>query len=607
MRNKKMLKNISDFIKMISSFSKKLVVVGVFRALSNAVLPFITIYYSAVILDLVYSGTYQGSIKYIALMLTLSLIVGIISRASTQYISANLQIIHDTIVCKTDYKAYTIDYDDFEKEETLNSIRRAKNGSNSSGGCDDFFNSIFTCLEYMFTMVLSTIFVINLVKEALIGTTMSNTSIILLILLLGFYLFSFYISFICSKKSGKETENMLLNNEKSNSQSGYLTSNIMSYENAKDIRLFFMKPFLSKQYEERLVKSCKIYTDWGRKTGLFSGIEIFHFVLASGITYIFIGQKAMLGLISIGSVLMYAGAIETLTTSISNFIGSYSSLAFKGEYISLFEKFIKKPSIHETGNLKIEKQNANDYTFTFENVSFKYPGSDNYVLKNVSCTFDVNKKTAIVGENGAGKTTLIKLLCRLYVPTEGRILLNGIDISKYNYSEYTELFSVVFQDFKLFSYPLKENIACSEDIDENKVIDSLKKVDIYKKIEKWPQNINNYIYKENEEGIEISGGEAQKIAIARALYKDGSFVILDEPTSALDPISEAEIYENFNDMIKDKSAIYISHRMSSCKFCDEIMVFRNGELIEKGSHEDLINLNGEYALLFNTQAAYYAV
>jgi ATP-binding cassette subfamily B protein len=215
---------------------------------------------------------------------------------------------------------------------------------------------------------------------------------------------------------------------------------------------------------------------------------------------------------------------------------------------------------------------------------------------------------AVVGMNGSGKTTMIKLLCRLYDPTEGEITLNGYDIKKYDYDEYMSIFSVVFQDFKLFSFPIGQNIAASTEYDEKKAEHCLNMAGFGGRLGNMPKRFDTSLYKDFEEdGVEISGGEAQKIAIARALYKDAPFIVLDEPTAALDPIAEFEVYSKFNEIVEDKTAIYISHRLSSCRFCDDIAVFHEGELIQRGSHDALIDDGGgKYHELWNAQAQYYA-
>lgn len=227
------------------------------------------------------------------------------------------------------------------------------------------------------------------------------------------------------------------------------------------------------------------------------------------------------------------------------------------------------------------------------------------VLNHVSLKFNLGQKMAIVGRNGAGKSTLIKLLCRLYEPTEGKILLNGIDIGLYDYKEYVQIFSVVFQDYKIYSFPLGENISGSEQVEEQHAWAALEQVGLKERVAAMEDGLRTQLYRNNGEGVELSGGEAQKLAIARALYKDAPFVVLDEPAAALDPYSEAEIYTNFNQLIQGKTAIYISHRMSSCKFCDDIVVLDGGSIAERGTHEKLLNLGGIYAALYQTQAQYY--
>ncbi len=221
--------------------------------------------------------------------------------------------------------------------------------------------------------------------------------------------------------------------------------------------------------------------------------------------------------------------------------------------------------------------------------------------------FEIGKRLAVVGMNGSGKTTFIKLLCRLYDPTEGVILSNGIDIRKYNYREYMDIFSVVFQDFKLFALKLGENVAASVSYEQDRVVDCLEKAGFSERLAKLENGIETYLYKDyQKKGVEISGGEAQKIAIARALYKDAPFIVLDEPTAALDPIAEVEIYSKFDEIAGDKTAIYISHRLSFCKFCDEILVFHNGVVIQQGTHEELVaDAQGKYYELWHAQAQYY--
>ena len=211
-----------------------------------------------------------------------------------------------------------------------------------------------------------------------------------------------------------------------------------------------------------------------------------------------------------------------------------------------------------------------------------------------------------MGKNGCGKSTLVKLLCRLYDPTEGEITLNGIDIRKYKYEEYMELFSVVFQDSKLFSFSLAENVAADTEYDPERVTDCVIRAGLGDRLKTMENGIETCLYKDfDENGVEISGGEAQKLCLARAIYKGSPFIVLDEPTAALDPISEYDIYTKFNSIVGTRTAIYISHRLSSCRFCDDITVLDNGHIIERGSHEKLIAKGGIYTAMWAAQAEYY--
>ena len=225
----------------------------------------------------------------------------------------------------------------------------------------------------------------------------------------------------------------------------------------------------------------------------------------------------------------------------------------------------------------------------------------------MSIKFKIGERVAVVGMNGSGKTTFIKLMCRLYDPDEGEILLNGINIRKYNYDEYLSIFSIVFQDFKLFSFTLGQNVAASSAFDRTWVEECLNRAGFESRLRSMPQGVDACLYKDfAKDGIEVSGGEAQKIALARALYKNAPFIILDEPTAALDPVAEYEIYSSFNDIIKDKTAIFISHRLSSCRFCDKITVFHEGTIVQTGTHQELLSGGtGRYHELWNAQAQYY--
>ena len=347
---------------------------------------------------------------------------------------------------------------------------------------------------------------------------------------------------------------------------------------------------------------------WG-PMGLFAAAGSAVSVIFTGVVYAFVCLKALAGAFGLGSVTQYVASITKVSGGMSSFVSTLGDMRNNAPFLELTFEFLDIPNNMYQGSLTVEKRNDRKYEVEFRNVSFKYPGSENYALRNVNMKFEIGKRLAVVGMNGSGKTTFIKLLCRLYDPTEGEILLNGIDIRKYNYAEYMNIFSVVFQDFKLFSLTLGENVASGSRIDREKVIDCLNKAGFGGRLVEMPNGIDTYLYTDYEkDGVNVSGGEAQKIAIARALYKDSPFIILDEPTAALDPIAEAEIYGKFDEIAGDKTAIYISHRLSSCKFCDEIAVFHEGAVIQQGTHASLVaDESGKYYELWHAQAQYYTV
>ena len=398
---------------------------------------------------------------------------------------------------------------------------------------------------------------------------------------------------------------MFRRNEKNNTLALYLTDLTLDEASAPDKVLYHLADYFGKK-DVVIEEMSKGYGAFGIFRGKYSGLTTFSFELLAGLTYVVIALKAMTGSVSPGDVLMYAGAVITMMEAIRKASASRININYSNEYLKTYEEFINDRDMDYDGTLPVEKRTDNEYRLEFQNVSFRYPGAEDYVLKNINIKFRIGEKLALVGLNGAGKTTLIKLLLRLYEPTEGQILLNGIDIRLYDYREYMTIFGVVFQDYQLFDFPLDENIACSEEPDEKRIAEVLEKVGLTERVSKMKNGVHTVLSHETaEEGENLSGGEAQKVAIARALYKDAPFVILDEPTAALDPLAEAEIYENFRELVGDKTSIYISHRMSSCRFCDRIIVLSDGGIAEEGTHEELMQENGLYADLFNTQAQYY--
>lgn len=380
-------------------------------------------------------------------------------------------------------------------------------------------------------------------------------------------------------------------------------------ENATDIRMYRQND-IAEHYSRssaslgKVSKTTKyIDTTMSIYTGLATAIS----AILTGVIYAFVCLKAWAGAFGVGSITQYVGAVTALSGNLSRLLTTIGTLQTNASFLKTTYEFLDIPNSMYQGSLTTEKRSDRKYEVEFRDVSFKYPGSDVWALRHVNLKFKIGNRLAIVGENGSGKTTFIKLLCRLYDPQEGQILLNGIDIRKYRYDDYMNIFSVVFQDFKLICQTLGSNVAGSMTYDRGLVERALINAGFGDRLSTLEKGLDTMLYKDlTEDGIDVSNGEAQKIAIARALYKDAPFIILDEPTAALDPIAEAEIYSKFNDIVGDRTAIYISHRLSSCRFCDEIIVFHDGTIIQNGSHESLLSdESGKYHQLWFAQAQYY--
>lgn len=341
--------------------------------------------------------------------------------------------------------------------------------------------------------------------------------------------------------------------------------------------------------------------------GLFAAAAAAVSGVFTGLAYAFVCLKAWAGAFAVGSVAQYVSAITALSSNVSALVATWGDFRSNAVFLRTTYEFLDIPNTMYQGSLTTEKRSDRHYEIEFRDVSFRYPNTETWALRHVNMKFQVGSRLAVVGENGSGKTTFIKLLCRLYDPTQGEILLNGIDIRKYSYRQYIDLFSVVFQDFQLLAFPLGQNVAVAVEVDKGRAASCLEMAGFGKRLAALPQGLETPLYKEfDESGVQVSGGEAQKIALARALYKDAPFVVLDEPTAALDPVAEMEVYENFDKIVGDKTAVYISHRLSSCRFCDDIAVFDHGHIVQQGSHDALVEAPGKYQELWHAQAQYYA-
>ena len=416
----------------------------------------------------------------------------------------------------------------------------------------------------------------------------------------------------CSSKAMLLTNSNVELIREANRYSNFYGIMALEHVRAADLRIYRQQENVCRHYMDSFTARFlgvdgPLFATARGPVGLLMGLSQALSALLTCAVYLFVCLKSWGGAFDVGLVTRYVGSATQLFGGISLLLQTLGEIRANGEFLEVLFRLLDRPDRMYRGSLTTEKRSDRNYQVEFKDVSFRYPGTDRWALRHVNVKFRIGSRLAVVGPNGSGKTTFIKLLCRLYDPTEGEILLNGIDIRKYRYEDYMDIFSVVFQDFRLLALPLGENVAGSAEYDRALAEHCLRGAGFGERLDTMPKGLDTVLYKElDQDGVEVSGGEAQKIAIARALYKDAPFIVLDEPTAALDPIAEADIYAKFDAIAGDKTAIYISHRLSSCKFCDAIAVFDHGAIVQTGSHEDLVaDEAGLYHRLWQAQAQYY--
>ncbi len=460
---------------------------------------------------------------------------------------------------------------------------------------------------------------------------------------IAFLLVCFVVAALLQNSLKTYETNFFLNLVGVNRKYGYLMDQAFDEKNQQPIRLYSLEPLLSSQIEGTNREICNWMAVYLKHSGLVSGAQSALADLQAAVAYGYAGLRVLTNVvgppITLGQFSLYAGAAIQFAQAMRQLFDALRYYKQQLDYLEPYQRFMELP---ERGTSAVEARrskgavssegvagasvdapssessalaNSNRHpirSIEFEDVTFTYPGGAKPVLKNLSFSVRQGEKISIVGLNGAGKTTLVKLLCRFFEPDSGRILVNGADIAELPEDQYLREIAAVFQDFRLLPFSIKSNVASLPDSEiseatAREVTATLAKTSISEAIAELPKGMDTLLNKSvNPEGTELSGGQAQKLAIARALFKDGSLVILDEPTSALDPLAEAEIYEHFDTLVQGQTAIYISHRMSSSRFCDKVLVIDAGEMAGFAPHNELIkDSDSLYARLFHEQAKYY--
>lgn len=508
-------------------------------------------------------------------------------KMSVGFTYVRLMIIKERIA-----KTLGMEYEALETPEMLDRLQKAKR---ATAGDWQGVQGMMTYMQVMGVQIIS-------VTIAVAIMTTFNPWIILIIVVLSFaqFLFFDYIR----KKDKKEMWDAMMPHWR---KLEYMENVTTDFSYAKDIRLFGMQKYLAKKqidvYDEELRHWIKSRQYWIYNTIFAHGISLLRQLIIIG----WLVYSVVFNGLSIGNFTLYTASAAAFSNAINEILQALSALRERSAHTDDYRSFMDIPSADDKAQT-IPIPPADKYTFEFKNVSFKYRGQEKYALKNVSLTLHAGEKLAVVGLNGAGKSTFIKLLLRLYDVTEGCILMNGTDIRKFDRKKYYELFAPAFQDVMVFAFPVAENVSMKEpfNTDKAEAEKMLRLAGLGDKLDKLEKGVDTELLKVlYDDGVDLSGGEKQKLALARALYKKSKIIVLDEPTAALDALAEFRLYQSFNELVGDRTAVYISHRLSSTRFCDRVAMFKDGEMVEIGTHDSLMEADGAYADMFRVQAQYY--
>lgn len=599
---KENIKNNFYFFKYVFEFSKSYVISQAIISIIEGLTPLIYIIIPKLIIDGLINGkNFSEIVKYILIyiliQLTSSLVITILTE---KYVNLNghLYAMHFLLIINK--KVVSLDMAQLDLSETHQKLALAQDIIYKGIGIN-LINSLFHSLSSIVLIISTTIIIIS-------------TDINLIFVIILFSFFSVYLNL--------KSENWKISQRDENI---YLTRILNYYirimgenSSAKEMKMFGFVDWIMNKYLTTLsflrIRLKKLYN-----TSM--NIKIVSIVaenLKSNGIYLYLAWKTFIGKITVGQFSQYFTATSQLSNAILSFVGFITQLNINGKYIESFREFMELESnikknndiLLNSGEIKTIDNilKDNDLTIRLEDVYFAYPGTDKYVLENVNYVFEYGKVYVIVGENGAGKSTLINLISGLYEPTSGTIYLNDIPINQIDYMDYRNIFSIVFQDFKYFSFTIAENVGLDKynDSTESKITSYLQEVGLGAKIKNLPKGIHTNLDKIfYEDGVILSGGENQKLALARALFRETPVIMLDEPSSALDPISEDDLLSKFKNLAADKLVIYISHRMTCASTADQIIFIKNNTIFEQGSHRELIDKNGDYSKYYQTQAKYY--
>lgn len=605
----KKFKTIFSAFKEMHRLEKRLIPISIAVSIVMAVMPFVNVWFTSKIIDLLDTGAEMNELfLYIGLAVGINLILFFVNYFLSDMYYMYRSLMYNKELQNISVKLFKMEYQRLENGDFKELVHK------HSEAQDRVFSS-FVQLSWMMrdflsgliTLVISVVIIFPLLKIGF--KTTGNTFFekpVFLLTIFGAIAVMTGIILVIALKMNKMWFKASDEYSRLDRIFYYFLNMFSDYNTGKEIRLYKEQKLIEHNATDKLLTDGERVLKKASMNSARSSsfIAVLGAVVGFGI-YLFIGVKGLYGLFGIGALVLYCGSFMQIINGIMKIAATFGKTEEMVPLVNYYFDIMNTKDDMTYGSKVLDL--TDKFEIEFKNVSFRYPGAENDSLKNVNLTIHNGEHLAVVGRNGSGKTTFIKLMCRLYDVTEGEILINGENIKEYTAESLMSLYSVVFQDFKIFSTTLAQNISAGSDYNREKLFDALDKSNIKERVQKMENEENTYLYKDlDKAGVEISGGEAQKLALARALYKDSPIVILDEPTAALDPVAENEIYNRFHSFVNAKTAIYISHRLSSCIFCSRIAVFDKAELVQNGTHEELLeNKEGKYYELWNAQAQYY--
>jgi len=588
------LGNLPGFFKLIWQTSPWMTSLSFLLRIFKSVLPLSTLYVTKLIIDEVvalnrtHGGDYHRLWEYIAAQFALAIISDILSRAMTLVDSMLGDLFANHTSVRIMEHAAKLDLDQFEDSYFYDKLERARQ---QTSGRTALLSQVMGQVQDLIT--------ITAFAAGLLAFNFWLMALMLLAVIPSFLGEAYFNDRTYALTRGQTPERRELD---------YLRYIGASDETAKEVKIFDLSGFIINRFKKLSDKFYRENSDLAIKRSGWGAF--FSFISTGGYyaAYMIIVYKAATGRSTIGQLMFMAGSFSQMRSLVEGILSRFTTVSQGAIYLrDFFDFFEIQPKIKPPVN-PVSYPNPVKYGYTFENVGFKYQNSERWANRNLNFTLKPGEKLALVGENGAGKTTLVKLLARLYDPTEGRILLDGIDLREYDITQLRMQTGIIFQDFLRYQFSVADNTGVENinHIDDMELIRSAAKRSLADALaEKLPAGYDQMLGRRFNQGIDLSGGEWQKVALARAYMRNAELLILDEPTAALDARAEYEVFQRFAQLTEGKTAVLISHRFSTVRMADRILVLDKGELIEIGSHEELLQKGGRYAELFNLQASGY--